>query len=726
MPPPRLLFVPLLLTTAGARAQSEPAPANYVVLAGFAATDPFDAAAQVLARHHRAPVLRFDPANVAPLLPALKAAAPRHVAVVVRPEQLDFDLQRRLLALATNVDDDPFVDFAFGYVTGRDAAAATALAQRGIERTPQKAASIALAAGGCPKSSVHTVPFLLRRRGLDSLQLLGAGDENARDVPFWRENLPKLNGRDVVTFAGHGYPHEIVGGPTFAELAGLDLAGTVVLNVACYTGVTGRWFDYDHRRGVMVQRVVAPAESFCLALLDTGVLGYTAYLSPRPAGPELETDLAALVGDGLSLGEARRRDYDKTVLGMLGFGEERLQPGPVADGTKLPQPLDAVRDIMLEGALGGVVFGDPACTPFAPMSKQPPVSITAELVEAEYRIKARCAASDLFLHCADPTATWGASMAMRVYGRTPIHGDVSDFVVDELRVGGKVQPTRVLWAVEDDHGERFLQWKVNFPRDESRGGALLLSARVVTTKEPASGKRRGGEVRRRPEVSKDVRSRELQPFLLPRAAAREVSPEALQAALDASAALLGVEGAPKDGMDRLRARKSEGFRAVCVLIEVGHVHVATWQLLHATWQPGDERHLLGLASQPELPQWGMWAALSGLSCADTPAVRAFLLERLPLETDAGFCMSIAEALARLGERRAIAAIAAHVRAFRPEWHGVESELLDSILTLGGPDAVRELEAIGRHADCARPDQVATRLERLDPAAAERLRAARGR
>ncbi|MBL8753906.1 MAG: hypothetical protein JNK15_11465 [Planctomycetes bacterium] len=725
MPSPRSFAALLMLATA-VRAQEAPVRSDYVVLAGFAAEDPFDAAVQVLARHHRARVLRFDPANVAPLLPDLVAAAPRYVALVLRPEQIGFGLQRRFLELATRLDADPFVDFAFGYVTGRDAAAAVALARRGIERKPHEATSIALAAGGCAQSSVQSVPFLLRQRRLDSLQILGAGDDRTRDLPFWRTNLPKLHGRDVVTFAGHGYPHEIVGGPTFAELVGLDLAGSVVLNVACYTGVTGPWFEDDHGRGIVAQREVASAESFCLAVLDTGVLGYTAYLSPRPAGPELETDLAALVATGLSLGDARRRDYDKTVLGVLGFGEERLQPQPIGAGAKLPAAPDDVRDIMLEGATGGVVFGDPACVPFVAMSAEEPVSTTVQLVEHEYRIKARCPASDVFLHCSDPTARWGQTMAMRVYGRTPIQGHVVDFVVDELRIGGKVQPTRVLWAIEDDHGERFLQWKVNFPRDGRANGALLLTARVLTTADEAAGKRRGGEVRRRSERSPDVRSRELQPFLLPRAAAREVSPEAMQAALDASAALLGVEGAPADALERLRARKSEGFRAVCVLIEVGHVHVATWQLLHATWQPGDERHLLGLASQPELPQWGMWAALGGLSCADTPAVRAFLLARLPNETDSGHAMSIAEALARLGERSAVAPIAAHVLAFRSEWSGVEADLLQAVATIGGPDAVRQLEAIGRHAGCTRPDRIAQLLDRLDRAAAERVRAERGR
>ena len=42
-------------------------------------------------------------------------------------------------------------------------------------------------------------------------------------------------------------------------------------------------------------------------ILRSGVLGYTAYTCPRPAGPELDTDMCAVMIEGLSLGDARRR-----------------------------------------------------------------------------------------------------------------------------------------------------------------------------------------------------------------------------------------------------------------------------------------------------------------------------------------------------------------------------------------------------------------------------------
>ncbi|MGB0190416.1 MAG: hypothetical protein ACPF9W_05540, partial [Nocardioides sp.] len=69
---------------------------------------------------------------------------------------------------------------------------------------------------------------------------------------------------------------------------------------------------------------------------------------------------------------------------------------------------------------------------------------------------------------------------------------VDDVVVDDLRVAGTVAPTRTIWAVERDRGERSLQLKVNFPRQRGMG-ALSLAARVVATADGAEERTAGGE-----------------------------------------------------------------------------------------------------------------------------------------------------------------------------------------------------------------------------------------
>src|SRR5205823_14752831 len=155
-----------------------------------------------------------------------------------------------------------------------------------------------------------------------------------RDTQFIKTFLPKLEGKSVVVFGGHGFPREVVGGPTWKDLAGLKLDSAVALNIACYTGVTETWFENDWKKRLLRKRKIPTSESFALALLRTGVIGYVAYVCEWPAGPELFTDVSALVSEGMSLGEVRRRDYDKIVLGYLGYGASKLELKRLADGRK--------------------------------------------------------------------------------------------------------------------------------------------------------------------------------------------------------------------------------------------------------------------------------------------------------------------------------------------------------------------------------------------------------
>ena len=74
---------PIVALFAVALAVPLTAQADYLVLAAVPAGDPFDVVAKALADHHRAPIVRFDPADLQPLRAQLIAAAPRHVALVL-------------------------------------------------------------------------------------------------------------------------------------------------------------------------------------------------------------------------------------------------------------------------------------------------------------------------------------------------------------------------------------------------------------------------------------------------------------------------------------------------------------------------------------------------------------------------------------------------------------------------------------------------------------------
>ncbi|MFK7739949.1 MAG: hypothetical protein AB8H80_06460 [Planctomycetota bacterium] len=702
----------------------------YVVLSAVTADDDFDAAAQHLAAHHQAPILRFTPDKLADIAQDLRSAQPRHVALVMRPEQIDFAFQRELLQLAANIDQDPFVDFAFGYITGATADTALALAKRGTDRNAKKGKlRFGEVAGGLDKSQLNKWPAWLGATQVDSLRVYCAGEksfpEAGRDREFLRKNLPDIEGRDVVTFIGHGYPHEVHGGPDYSDIKGLNLDGAVALNVACYTGTTDRWFEGNYNTRSMVEKHVPIEESFCLNVLESGVVGYTAYLCPRPAGPELDTDRSALVFGGLSLGDARRRDYDKTVLGYLGFGEDGLDLAPVSDGAKMPASRDPVRDIMLEGATGGVVFGDPACTPFAATPSKSPVQVRLTPTKKGIQVKATVAANVLFTHCGDQTARWGSSMAMKVYVRIPLEErHVTDFVVERLRIGKTDVTSRVIWAMEEDHGERFLHAKVNFERSIKRVSKLQLDARVVTTNDASLGKQRGGEVQKpqRGGGSPGMAPAKGDPFALGKK--RGASRKAVEAAIEANKMML--KGMSYSALSDFGKLGEEGFQAALALIECGRGNSRTWLLLKATHRPGLEQKLIALASGPALPQYGMWSVLRGLGIADTPAVRTYIKQRLATDQDAGTWMSTAEAAGTLGAKEFANTIGDRVLEFRSAWSGVEPNLLQALAAIGGADAIAKLEAIAAHPKCTNWKRAHAMLQRLDAKAAERAKAKRGK
>ncbi|MHC4341595.1 MAG: hypothetical protein ACYSX0_15465, partial [Planctomycetota bacterium] len=500
------------------------------------------------------------------------------------------------------------------------------------------------------------------------------------------------------------------------------LDGAVALNVGCYTGVTHDYYERDWQDGRLRRKTIPLKESFALGVLRSGVVGYTAYLCPRPAGPELDTDLCALVAAGATLGEARRRDYDKTVLGFLGFGAERLDLKHYEDGVKLGRATDSVRDIMLEGATGGVLFGDPALRPFEERPGDHPVQVETSRKASKLRVDFSCAPHAIFLQCNDPTAMFGDTMAMKAYARVPLgESHVVDVAVESIKVGAAEQPSRLIWAVEEDQGARYLQMKAMMPRAKL---ALLLHATFIveTTSDAAKANVRGGEGQKVRPASKDPSSAKIEPFMLEAAAHHKVSRKALQAALDANAAELG--GGDLRKRNSLATFGSEGFRAVCALIEVGHHHYRTEELLKATYRKGDEKHLLDLAAMGDLPNFGSWTVLRGLGVTQSKKARKYLLGVLETKKDAGLFMSAAKGLAHMKEKRAVKPVGEQLVKCEELYAGVERHLIGVLSDIGDRSCVRYLEAYGKDARARHPDLAISHLERIDKKAAERVRKAR--
>lgn len=78
---------------------------------------------------HEARVVEFNE-RTSEALPQLRELAPRYVAIVEKPENIDISFVVDLNRMSRNVDDDIYCDFLWGIITGYDADSALALVER--------------------------------------------------------------------------------------------------------------------------------------------------------------------------------------------------------------------------------------------------------------------------------------------------------------------------------------------------------------------------------------------------------------------------------------------------------------------------------------------------------------------------------------------------------------------------------------------------------------------
>jgi hypothetical protein len=191
----------------------------------------------------------------------------------------------------------------------------------------------------------------------------------------------------------------------------------------------------------------------------------------------LFTDFAALAAEGLSVGEIRRRDYNRVVLASIANGNEHIKIIQEADGQAIRRPRDLVKDLLLDMATGGVVFGDPKFTPFSPRPDETPTETKIEVINSGFRATVSVGGQHVFFECADQLAMWDEkTQAMRMLAIVPLGKQyVSAVRISELKMGKPIRERRLAWAVEEDHGERWLHAKVNFPMPGPENQAAVFA-----------------------------------------------------------------------------------------------------------------------------------------------------------------------------------------------------------------------------------------------------------
>lgn len=443
---------------------------DYVVVSLVDQTDPYHDAAEKLGELRGAKITYGQPGEIDKLLPVLKKETPRHVGFVVRPTDFDVKLARSVLSLSTQIDDDPFVDFAYGFVTGLSAERAVKLVEAGKNRKPVSApllTMVGVASQQMGKSRTFDQVLPLRGSTLrQTYHMISASDDaasgnvdpdqlSARDDEFLSSLMPSLDRKPLLVFAGHGYPREVIGGPSYKHLQGRDFSGAIALNIACYTGVTHGWTHVDG-----TAKTIAPEESFCLNMLDTGVAGYVAYACPRPAGPTMLGEAVTLATAGETMGQARQRRYNQVILSHLQLGNAGLYLPPDNDSK---QPRRDVQKLLTAMSSGGILFGDPAIVAFSPSAEHHPVETSVKL--SGNRLAVRVKVHGMLWHyfCSDQITMWNKNEpAMKVETVVDLpsgHVDVAEVTSNTF---GK--QSRLIAAVDQLGASRKLYLKANFPR----------------------------------------------------------------------------------------------------------------------------------------------------------------------------------------------------------------------------------------------------------------------
>ena len=349
---------PLVLPLEGPVTQGAPSRSNLdktVIVTDIPEQDPWYAAIKVLEGAGYRDLISVRPWNPKRAFKALGAMKPGAVVCVFRPETIDVNFHFDFLERASRLDEDPFVDFSFGYITGgtpdemRDFAAAAVAAKK------KRWAKSILEFG--PSSRPYDPTSEADHKWAKGFtNRRWAHPNDAADVAA---RLAKLRPEGVLSAWGHGMPDGVDHGMSGASLAGKelpDLSACLYFSGPCYCGVPAGWFRND--QGKIVRESVAPNESFLLGLLRTRVAAAFAGLDPdRGETNHHEREHVLL---GATLGEASKATYDDVVLARRS-PELRLVRYEVGK----PRPHANVRETMIMGGACRALFGLPDWAPYA-------------------------------------------------------------------------------------------------------------------------------------------------------------------------------------------------------------------------------------------------------------------------------------------------------------------------------------------------------------------------
>jgi len=464
-----------------------------LILATQGAADAYGEAMDIARRlHPGAGEGIVDPADPAWTAAILQEHRPRYALVFILPDELDVNFAWRWLTISSEVDEDPFVDVRTGFITGETPEAAAAFMKRIAE-----AASGGLSLPGllvdnlgpnamAQKDAFDETPksfFLPAYEGRMGLKTISHGTQG-----FTRERMDSMAGAGLVHLGGHGYPDRIVDGLNGPWVRKLSLSPCVVFNGACYTGVTGRWFE---TMGTVREQNVPPQESFCLGILGNQAVGYLAALHPDHGIPVYQ-EMEFLAFEGASLGDVMKHTHDGVILAG---GGQPPEFEVLADGLGALSWTPA--EYMLKGTAARVLFGDPALVPMKAFSGAPFETALARSPDGAWTLTATLRNDALKATFTDTYYSDMSAVPNQFNDRARLAVELPENLssvasVEVLRAeasGKSLKHRLVGWAVEEDAGKRILHVQVDVPttaymESEFRHEGAQLELKLTATDSP--------------------------------------------------------------------------------------------------------------------------------------------------------------------------------------------------------------------------------------------------
>jgi len=343
---------------------------SYAILTNLSNSDPYFKAVELLREFRSAKIIRFDSNHLDKAIDPLKRIQPVFVAIVVKPDTLDLNFAYDILEMSFKLDEDPFTDFVYGFITGATA-----------DDTERFVTNIIRAEENKDKFPKKIVAFgpdnICQPEGICSCDWFSEWKCNFithRAGSFPNKYLEDLTQKGIIQFWGHGSHLGIDGGLKYNQLQKLDLYPAVIFAGPCFSAVTRKSYDTCKCCGKTIAQCNLLDESLVLNFIDRGITGYFgAVHTDRCLSAAQEMEYALIAGK--PLGFVTKHTYDKLVMAKNGERPEfpRLRVGE-------QPPEENSIDFQIHRAASRILLGDPAYQPFQGEAK-PPVSTTTRLKE---------------------------------------------------------------------------------------------------------------------------------------------------------------------------------------------------------------------------------------------------------------------------------------------------------------------------------------------------------